>query len=106
MLGGMSGTTSMDAFNRMEEKVEALEAAAEVSAEMGSVGGNMLPGSSASSLEKEFKALESSDSVDDELQKLKGMLNPGKSPKSSETKGNGNDKVDDELEKLKKNAGL
>ena len=34
MLGGVTGKTSMDAFKRMEDKVEALEAAAEVSAEM------------------------------------------------------------------------
>jgi phage shock protein A len=52
MLGGITGKTSMDAFTRMEVKVEALEAAAEVSAEMGSIGGNVLPGSSESSLEK------------------------------------------------------
>lgn len=30
MLGSITGTTSMDAFERMEEKVEALEAGAEV----------------------------------------------------------------------------
>merc|ERR1719253_1052773 len=58
MLGGITGTTSMDAFNRMEEKVEALEAAAEVSAEMGSIGGNALPGSSAGSIESQFAMLE------------------------------------------------
>merc|ERR1719215_238463 len=45
MLSGVTGKTSMDAFSRMEEKVEALEAAAEVSAEMGAIGGNALPGS-------------------------------------------------------------
>lgn len=50
MLGGITGKTSMDAFTRMEDKVEALEAAAEVSAEMGSLNGNSLPGSSGSSV--------------------------------------------------------
>lgn len=30
MLGNISGTTSMDAFDRMQEKVESLEANAEV----------------------------------------------------------------------------
>ena len=30
MLGSITGTTSMDAFDRMQEKVEALEASAEV----------------------------------------------------------------------------
>lgn len=32
MLGSISGTTSMDAFDRMQEKVENLEANAEVRA--------------------------------------------------------------------------
>ena len=73
MLGGITGKTSMDAFTRMAEKVEALEAAAEVSAEMGSLNGNLLPGST--SLEAEFKLLEGSSAVDNELMKLKGLLN-------------------------------
>ncbi len=100
MLGGITGKTSMDAFTRMEEKVEALEAAAEVSAEMGTLNGNLLPGSS--SLEAQFKALEGSSAVDQELLKLKGLLNPasgGGSTSSSST-------TDDELEKLKRDAGL
>merc|ERR1712194_944443 len=50
MLGGVTGKTSMDAFKRMEDKVEALEAA-EVSAEMGSFDGKALPGSSAGSID-------------------------------------------------------
>jgi phage shock protein A len=97
MLSGVSGNTSMDAFKRMEDKVEALEASAEVSAEMGALGGNMLPGGS--DLEKEFKKLEAADSVDDELKKMKGLLGgaPEEKKKSS---------VDDELEKLKRDAGL
>lgn len=109
MLGGITGKTSMDAFTRMEEKVEALEAAAEVSAEMGSIGGNALPGSAGSSIENQFKALEASSSVDDELQKLKGLLNPapssdgGASASGSSASASG---VDDELEQLKKDAGL
>merc|ERR1712137_1090704 len=79
MLGGITGKTSMDAFTRMEEKVEALEAAAEVSAEMGmmslpSIGSSS--GSTANSLEKEFRLLEASSSVDEEFEKMKkGLLN-------------------------------
>lgn len=109
MLGGVTGKTSMDAFTRMEEKVEALEAAAEVSAEMGSLGGNMLPGSAESSLESQFKALEASSDVDDELKKLKGLLggsSSASSASSSESASPSDPKVDDELEKLKKDAGL
>lgn len=111
MLGGITGKTSMDAFSRMEAKVDALEAAAEVSAEMGSIGGNALPGSAAGSLESQFKALEANSSVDDELNKLKGLLNPSDSSSESSSKkstssGSGNPAVDDELEQMKKDAGL
>jgi len=99
MLGGVTGTTSMDAFNRMEEKVEALEAAAEVSAEMGSLGGNALPGSSGSSLEKEFAQLEAGSAVDNELEQMKKLLGGSSEPEVSSD-------MDDDLEKLKKEAGL
>lgn len=98
MLGGITGKTSMDAFSRMEEKVEALEAAAEISAEMGTLDGRALPGSSESSLENQFRMLEGSAAVDDELKKLKGLLGDG-----SSSSGGG---IDDELERLKKDAGL
>lgn len=100
MLSGISGKTSMDAFTRMEEKVEALEASAEVSAEMGAVGGNALPGSANSDIEKQFRMLEGASAVDDELAKMKGML-PGASDDKKKDSG-----VDDELEKLKRDAGL
>ena len=108
MLGGITGKTSMDAFSRMEEKVEALEAAAEVSAEMGSIGGNI---STDGSVEAQFKALEASSDVDDELKKLKGLLGEGSSSSSSasgssSTAGSSDPAVDDELEKLKRDAGL
>lgn len=106
MLSGISGQTSMDAFNRMEEKVEALEASAEVSAEMGAIGGNALPGST--DLEKQFKALEASSSVDDELSKMKGLLQ-GSSDEKSDAKSSSKPAdpgIEDELAKLKKDAGL
>ncbi|CAJ1961695.1 unnamed protein product [Cylindrotheca closterium] len=113
MLGGITGKTSMDAFTRMEEKVEALEAAAEVSAEMGSLGRNMLPGSEGASIESQFKALEASSEVDDELKKLKGLLGGSSEPSSTSSSSTSSassavsdPKVDDELEKMKKDAGL
>jgi len=100
MLGGITGKTSMDAFNRMEEKVEALEASAEVSAEMGSmVDGKALPGSSGGSLESQFKMLEASSSVDQELEEMKKML-------GSTSSASKKDDIDDELERLKREAGL
>lgn len=99
MLGGITGKTSMDAFTRMEDKVEALEAAAEVSSEMGSFDGNSLPGSSGSSVEAQFKMLESTSSVDTELEEMKKML-------GSTSSASKKDNMDDELERLKKEAGL
>jgi phage shock protein A len=106
MISGVTGKTSMDAFKRMEDKVESLEAQAEVSREMSSV--NALSGSS--DLEKEFKLLEASSSVDEELEAMKRNLLTGsksESPSSSSTSPQASSKaVDDELEKLKKDAGL
>lgn len=102
MLGGITGKTSMDAFSRMEEKVEALEASAEVSAEMGALGGNALPGSAESSIEKEFRMLEAGSAVDDELANMKKMLSAGEDAAPKKKKS----AVDDELEKLKRDAGL
>merc|ERR1719221_1507064 len=105
MLGGMTGKTSMDAFKRMEDKVEALEAAAEVSAEMGSFDGNALPGSS--SLEKQFAALEGASAVDDELMKMKqNLLTGSSSDNSKDSSSKSNSGIDPELEKLKRDAGL
>ena len=101
MMSGITGKTSMDAFTRMEEKVEALEAAADVSAEMGALGGNMLPGSVDKDLESQFKMLEGSNAVEDELKKMKGLLSG-----SSDDNSKKNSDVDDELEKLKREAGL
>jgi len=101
MLGGITGKTSMDAFTRMEDKVEALEAAAEVSAEMGSLNGNSLPGSSGSSVENQFKMLEASSSVDSELEAMKRNLLGGGESKEKKSGG-----ADEELERLKREAGL
>ncbi|KAL3922858.1 MAG: hypothetical protein SGARI_006353 [Bacillariaceae sp.] len=85
MLSGLTGKTSMDAFNRMEEKVLALEASAEVSNEMAkTMMGRSLPSSKkdgASSVELQFRALESSDAVDKEMEKLKAKMLPASSKK-------------------------
>jgi len=105
MISGITGKTSMDAFSRMEEKVEALEASADVSAEMGSLTGNMLPGSPESSVEAQFKALEASSAVDDELRRMKGLLGASKE-EGGGSSSSGSSSVDDELDKLKRDAGL
>jgi phage shock protein A len=116
MLGGITGKTSMDAFSRMEEKVESLEAAAEVSAEMGSMAGNgnLLPGTS--SVEAQFKALEAGSAVDDELKKMKGLLGGSTDASSGSSSGSAastqpsaaaaDPEIDDELAKMKREAGL
>jgi phage shock protein A len=68
MLSGLTGKTSMDAFIRMEEKVQAMEAAAEASAEFSLLG--PFDGKTPS-LEAEFLMLEQRSTIDDELLKLK-----------------------------------
>lgn len=108
MLSGMGGNTSMDAFRRMEDKVNALEASAEVSAEMGQLKG----GSSSPDMEKQFKLLESGSAVDDELKKMKGLLGGSSDGASSAgdsasaAGGANKSALDDEMEKLKRDAGL
>lgn len=111
MLGGLTGGTSMDAFERMTEKVESLEAAAEVSAEMSSTAGMALPGSSEADMEKQFKMLEAGNSVDAELAKMKGLLGGSSDDESSSNGGGGSatgksDPLDDEIARMKKDAGL
>jgi phage shock protein A len=89
MLSGLSGTTSMDAFRRMEDKVAALEASAEVSADMLLSSSNallsrpsLMESSSTSTtmnIELEFQRLESSDAVEQELEKLRAKMLPSSS---------------------------
>ena len=114
LVSGVTGKTSMDAFKRMEDKVEALEAAAEVSAEMGMMGAL----SAGSDIEQQFKLLEASTSVDDELAQMKRNLLTGSSSSSStnvsstsggsssSSSSSGTPPMDDELERLKREAGL
>jgi len=101
MIGGMTGKTSLDAFRRMEEKVEALEAAAEASAEMSGLS-NLLPGGSdALTLEKEFMLLEGSAAVDKELARMKKNI---LAPASNDTKWKAkkyDPEVEIELERVK-----
>jgi phage shock protein A len=82
MVSGVTGKTSMDAFNRMEDKVMTMEAAAEVSVDMAksSMNNVLVPSSSgkdsASDIEMQFRMLEASDSVDQELEKLRAKILP------------------------------
>merc|ERR1740121_128449 len=86
MLAGVGSSSSVAAFDRMSEKVEQLEASAEVSKQLAASSSS----GKGSTLDQQFKALESGNEVDDELKALKasqGML-----PSA----------VDDELEAMKK----
>mmetsp|Transcript_43708 Transcript_43708/g.132967 ORF Transcript_43708/g.132967 Transcript_43708/m.132967 type:complete len:326 (-) Transcript_43708:100-1077(-) len=104
MLGGLTGKTSMDAFRRMEEKVEALEAAAEASAEMSGLKGYILPGSEESKLEQEFALLEGSAEVDRELEKMKSKLLSGSAESKRAVKGT--PEIEHELKKMKKSIQI
>lgn len=94
MLSGLSGKTSMDAFRRMEDKVVALETAAEVSAEMlneslllaPSINFDKKTGNEKMDLELEFRRLEASESVEKELELLKASFLPAATGTSKVTK--------------------
>lgn len=68
MLSSVTGSTSMDAFEKMKEKVEMLETKAEVSGQLTSGTGSSLD------TESKFKALEAGSAVDDELSRMKRQL--------------------------------
>jgi len=85
MLAGIGTGSSVAAYERMTEKVEMLEAKAEVSKELAAFSpSNLLAGSSGegTTLDAKFKALEGSASVEDELAAMKrGLALPsGKMP--------------------------
>jgi len=84
MLAGVGSSSSVAAFDRMKDKVEQMEAEADVSKQLAASGGSSSTGSS---LEASFKALERGGGVDDELAAMKKAL-PGS--------------VDSELEEMKR----
>lgn len=85
MLSNVTGNTSMDAFDKMSEKVEMLESKAEVAGQ--------LAGTEIKSMESQFKQLAENSAIDDELSKMKGLI-------GTDEKADPN--VDDELEQLRK----
>ena len=96
-VGSIGSNTAMAAFERMEDKVEAMEAQSQAAAEL-----------AGADLESQFMALEGGDDVDDELanlrQKLAGgpeavALPAGDAPAVQEVKVS---EVDADLEELKK----
>lgn len=97
VLGNMSTSSAMGAFERMEEKVLQMEARSQASAEL--AGAN---------LESQFAMLESGSDVDDELAAMKAQLIGGTSaqtgalPPGQPATTQQNAAVDAELEDLKK----
>merc|ERR1719487_2762889 len=85
MIAGVGAGSSMAAFDRMSEKVEQLEAEADVSKQLALSGGT----GAGTTIDQQFKALESGSQVDDELEAMKAGMKQLPS------------KVDDELEALK-----
>jgi len=86
MLAGVGSSSSVAAFDRMKDKVEQMEAEADVSKQLAASSGSATGGS----IESQFKALESGGGVDAELEAMKKAL-PGS--------------VDAELEEMKKLMG-
>jgi phage shock protein A len=85
MLAGVGTGSSTAAFDRMSEKVEQLEATADVSKQLAASGST----GAGTSIDSQFKALESGSRVDDELAAMKASMLPA-SP------------VDDELAEMKR----
>lgn len=87
MLAGVGTSSSVAAFDRMKDKVEQMEAEADVSKQLAATSG---ASSTGTSMEAQFKALERGGGVDDELAAMKKAL-PGS--------------VDSELEEMKRMMG-
>ena len=72
MLNTVSGSNSMEAFERMKAKVQGLEAQADVAGELAAASTG-----TTKSLEDKFAALEGGSKIDDELELLKRQLPSG-----------------------------
>ena len=91
MLSKTSKSGALKAFEAMEEKVDKLEAEAEVSLELS--GADV-------SLNDTFKKMEASSKVDDDLAALKGMIGGSKSEtKILEAEVKRDPKVEEEMKK-------
>ena len=79
--GGFDGNSSMEKFQKMEEKIERKEAEADAFTE---IAGNNLAGGSGDDLRDSFEKLESDAKVDAELQRLMAEMNGGASAQDAE----------------------
>lgn len=106
LLNTVGDSNSMEAFERMKEKVEKMEATAEIAGELAASSS----GTSAN-LEDRFKALESGNAVDDELEKMKAMKALPAGEQTSDSAAEATpvqeelSELDLEYEKLKKELG-
>lgn len=95
MLGSVGTSGSLEAFERMQAKVEELEVKADVTRDLA------IGGAADTSLENKFKALES-DSVEDELAKMKGQLSGSNSAAAKLPSGPKDPEIEKEMEKMRK----
>jgi phage shock protein A len=79
--GGFDGNSSLEKFQKMEEKIERKEAEADAFTE---IAGNNLAGGSGDDLRDSFEKLESDAKVDAELQRLMAEMNGGASAQDAE----------------------
>ena len=79
--GGFAGNSSMEKFQKLEEKIERKEAEADAFTE---IAGNNLAGGSGDDLRDSFEKLESDAKVDAELQRLMAEMNGGASAQDAE----------------------
>ena len=96
MVSGISTSSALSAFERMEEKVMQMEAEADAAGVL----------TAGDKLEAEFKLLEAGGGVDDELAAMKKNMLGGGSEKKGELPAGRpiKDAIDDELEELRKRS--
>eukprot|EP01036_Dinobryon_divergens_P025193 gene25193-33717_t len=97
MLNNLSGSSSMEAFERMKEKVDSLETQAEVAGELAATS----MGTSVD-LEDKFRELEGGSKIEDELDRMKRQL-----PSGAKVVGQlpFRSVLDEEYEKLRRDLG-
>eukprot|EP00187_Rhodella_violacea_P012064 CAMPEP_0184709744 /NCGR_PEP_ID=MMETSP0314-20130426/803_1 /TAXON_ID=38298 /ORGANISM="Rhodella maculata, Strain CCMP 736" /LENGTH=318 /DNA_ID=CAMNT_0027171497 /DNA_START=22 /DNA_END=978 /DNA_ORIENTATION=+ len=96
MVAGVGESNSVAAFEKMAEKVEAMEVKAQITGE--------LAGTADTGLDAKFKALERGD-VDDELEQMRKRISAKDDPTPMRLPSGKDAAVNDELEKMKREMG-
>jgi len=97
MLNNLSGSSSMEAFERMREKVDSLETQAEVAGELAATSSG-----TSVNLEERFRALEGDGKVEDELERMKRQLPPASGFKALGQLPSSRSLMDIEYEQMKR----